>query len=54
VAHLGYGPFPNWRFALVASVAGLCYGHAYSKTRSVRASMVAQALVNTVWRTCFS
>ncbi len=53
-AHLAYGPFPNWRFALVASVAGLCYGHAYSRTRSVRASMVAHALVNTVWRTCFS
>lgn len=49
-AHLPFRAFPNWRFALLASVAGLFYGHAYQKGRGIRAAMVAHALTNTVWR----
>lgn len=43
--------FPNWRFAIVAAVAGFFYAMAYRKKRSVQASMVAHALTVTVWKT---
>ncbi len=51
--HLAFRGFPNWRFALLATVAGAFYGRAYLTTRSVRAAMVTHALVNTVWRVLF-
>jgi membrane protease YdiL (CAAX protease family) len=51
--HLGFRGFPNWRFAILAALAGAFYGRAYLATRSVRAAMVAHALVNTVWRVWF-
>lgn len=50
-AHLGFAhAFPNWRFSLVAAVAGVFYGLAWRETRSVQSSMVTHALVVTVWR----
>ena len=52
--HLGFRGFPNWRFALVAAVAGVFYGLAYNEGKSVRASMVTHALVVTLWRALFS
>lgn len=48
--HLPFGQFPNWRFALVAAVAGWFYGRAYLATGSVRSAMVAHALTNVVAR----
>lgn len=52
--HLPFRSFPNWRFALLASVAGFFYGHAFLRTGNIRAAMVAHALVNTTWRLLFS
>lgn len=51
--HLWFRSFPNWRFAIVGGAAGVFYGLAFLKTRSVRASMVAHALVVTTWRMFF-
>ena len=51
--HLPFRAFPNWKLALVAAISGLFYGTAYRKAGSIRASMVAHALVVTVWRTVF-
>jgi uncharacterized protein len=48
--HLGFGNFPNWRFAILATCAGVFYGRAYAQAGSIRASMVTHALVNTTWR----
>ncbi len=53
-AHLGFREFPNWRFALVAAVAGWFYGRAYQQARSIRAAMVTHALVVTTWRGLFT
>jgi len=53
-AHLWFGRFPNWRFALVGAVAGVFYGVAFLRSRSVRASMVTHALVVTTWRMFFA
>lgn len=52
--HLPFRDFPNWKFALVAAVAGWFYGRAYQQASSIRAGMVAHACVVTVWRTLFS
>lgn len=51
ITHLWFRPFPNWKFVILASVAGLFYGRAYLEARAVRASMVAHALTVTAWRT---
>jgi membrane protease YdiL (CAAX protease family) len=53
LAHLPFRSFPNWRFALVAALAGLFYGRACVQARSIRASMAAHALVATTWRLLF-
>jgi membrane protease YdiL (CAAX protease family) len=50
-AHLSFAhAFPNWRFSIVAGVAGIFYGLAWRETRTVQSSMVTHALVVTVWR----
>jgi len=51
--HLWFRPFPNWRFAVLAAVAGVFYGLAFRKAASIRASMVTHALVVTTWRVFF-
>ncbi len=53
LVHLPFRGFPNWRFALLATVAGMFYGRAYI-VAGVRAAMVTHALVNTAWRVFFS
>ncbi|MBK9167123.1 MAG: CPBP family intramembrane metalloprotease [Bryobacterales bacterium] len=53
VAHLWSREFPNWRFAIVAALAGWFYGKAYLAGGGVRAAMVTHALVNVIWKTFF-
>jgi membrane protease YdiL (CAAX protease family) len=50
LAHVFKDPFPNWRFVLLATCAGLFYGRAFIQARSIRAAMVTHALVVTVWK----
>jgi len=52
--NLWYRPFPNWRIAILAAVAGVFYGLAYRQARSIRASMVTHALTVTAWRLFFT
>ena len=52
--HLWFRAFPNWRFAILAAVAGIFYGLAFRRAQSIRASMVAHALTVTTWRLFFS
>ena len=54
LAHLWFRSFPNWRFAIVGSAAGIFYGLAFLKAGSIRASMVTHALVVTTWRMFFA
>lgn len=49
--HLPSGTFPNWKFALVAAIAGVFYGLAYRS--GLRAAMVTHALTATLLRTLF-
>ncbi len=52
--HVFYRAFPNWRFAAMAALAGVCYGLAFRRARSIRASMVTHALVVTTLKILFS
>jgi uncharacterized protein len=48
--HLWFRGFPNWRFSLLAAVAGFFYGRARIKGGGIRAGMITHALVVTLWR----
>jgi membrane protease YdiL (CAAX protease family) len=52
-AHLGFRAFPNWRFAFVATVAGVFYGLSFEKGQGIRSAMVTHAFMVTIWRTFF-
>jgi membrane protease YdiL (CAAX protease family) len=52
-AHLWVHSFPNWRFAVMAALAGIFYGLAFRRARSIRASMVTHALVVTTLKIFF-
>jgi uncharacterized protein len=54
LSHIQHAPFPNWRYVILATVAGWFYGWAYRKHRSLMASAGTHALVDTLWRTWFT
>ena len=53
LAHIQHAPFPNWRYVLLAAIAGWFYGQAWRSTRCLVASATTHALVDAVWRTWF-
>jgi hypothetical protein len=54
LAHItNNGVFPNWRYALLATIAGIFYGRTWRKTNSVFTSAVVHALVYTTWHVLF-
>ena len=52
--HVFFRHFPNWRLAVLAALAGIFYGLAFRRARSIRASMVAHSLVVTTWKIFFA
>jgi uncharacterized protein len=54
-AHLdnGPGPLPNWRYMILATVAGVAYGKVYEKSSSILASAGLHALVDLIKHLCF-
>lgn len=50
-SHIGHAPAPNWRYVILATIAGWFYGLAYRKHRSLMASAGTHAMVDTMWRT---
>jgi uncharacterized protein len=51
LSHIRHAPFPNWRYVALATIAGWFYGSAYRRHRSLMASAITHALVDTLWRT---
>jgi len=43
----GAGPLPNWRYAIMATIAGFAYGKVFQKSSSVFSSAILHALINT-------
>ncbi|PYV34205.1 MAG: hypothetical protein DMG22_07110 [Acidobacteria bacterium] len=52
-AHLHHAPVPNWRYAVLASLAGVFYGNAYRALGRLSASALTHALVDTAWHFWF-
>jgi len=53
-AHLNNGPpIPNYRYFLMAGIAGVFYGRAWRSTGSLMASSLTHALVDTFWSMFF-
>jgi membrane protease YdiL (CAAX protease family) len=48
-AHLnnGPGPLPNWRYAIMATIAGFAYGKVFQKSSTMLSSAILHALINT-------
>jgi len=54
LAHIANnGVFPNWRYAVLATIAGIFYGRTWRKTTSIFPAAVLHALVDTTWHLFF-
>ena len=52
--HILHARFPNWRYVVLASIAGWFYGSAYRTSGTLLSSALLHAMVDTVWRTFFA
>ncbi|MGA2509015.1 MAG: CPBP family intramembrane glutamic endopeptidase [Candidatus Acidiferrales bacterium] len=53
LSHIVHAPYPNWRYAAIATIAGLFYGRAWMKTRSLVPGTLIHALVDISWHILF-
>lgn len=44
-----FQPRPNWHYVLLATLAGLAYGHAYRVERRLPPAALAHTLIDTTW-----
>jgi membrane protease YdiL (CAAX protease family) len=52
-SHITNMHFPNWRYVLLATIAGLFYGWTWRKTGSIFASAIVHACVDILWHFLF-
>jgi uncharacterized protein len=52
-SHITNMGFPNWRYVILASIAGLFYGWTWRKTGSIFGSGLVHALVDATWHFLF-
>lgn len=53
LSHLHHAPVPNWRYAIMATLAGVFYGNAWRVRKRTSSSAFAHAMVDTVWHFWF-
>ena len=53
LSHLHHPPVPNWRYAIMATVAGIFYGNVWRVRGRTSASAFTHALVDTSWHFWF-
>ena len=53
LSHIVHAPVPNWKYVLLATIAGLFYGHAWMRTRSLLPGTLIHALVDISWHLLF-
>jgi uncharacterized protein len=53
ISHIFHAPFPNWKYVLLATIAGLFYGHCWIRTRSLLPGALVHALVDISWHVLF-
>ena len=52
-SHLHHAPVPNWRYAILATLAGVFYGNVYRLRQRLCASALTHALVDAMWHFWF-
>ena len=52
-SHITNLGFPNWRYVVLASIAGIFYGWTWRRTGSIFASALVHAAVDTTWHFLF-
>jgi membrane protease YdiL (CAAX protease family) len=52
-SHLHHAPVPNWRYAILATLAGVFYGNAYRTRQRLSSPALTHALVDTIWHFWF-
>jgi membrane protease YdiL (CAAX protease family) len=52
-SHITNFGFPNWRYVILASIAGLFYGWTWRRTNSIFASALVHAAVDATWHFFF-
>jgi len=52
-SHIFHAPYPNWKYVLLATIAGLFYGHVWIRTRSLLPGTLVHALVDISWHLLF-
>jgi membrane protease YdiL (CAAX protease family) len=52
-AHITNGRFPNWRYVVLATIAGIFYGRAWRRTGSLFPAALVHMLVDVVWHLLF-
>jgi len=53
LSHLHHAPYPNWKYVLMATIAGLFYGRAWMKTGSLVPGTLVHAAVDISWHILF-
>ena len=53
LSHINNGGFPNWRYVVLASVAGFFYAWSWRRTGSIFASALVHAAVDVTWHFLF-
>jgi uncharacterized protein len=53
LSHIFHAPYPNWKYVLLATIAGLFYGRAWMKTGSLLPGVLIHALVDVSWHILF-
>ena len=54
LSHIANVGFPNWRYVLLAAIAGLFYGWTWRRTGSIFASALVHGAVDVLWHFLFS
>jgi len=53
LSHILHAPFPNWKYVLLATIAGIFYGNAWMKSRSLLPGAIVHGLVDISWHVLF-
>ena len=52
-SHILHAPVPNWKYVLLATIAGIFYGRAWMKTGSLLPGTLVHALIDLSWHILF-
>jgi len=53
LAHVNNGPQPDWRYVLLATIAGFFYGRSYLQSGRLMAPALVHASIDAIWRGFF-